>query len=159
MRVLLAAGGTAGHVNPALAIAGGICSRWPGAEIHFAGRRGGMEKKLVEQAGYAFHHIEVRGIQRSLAPRNIARNLAAAWYLAFSPGAARRILNQVKPDLVIGAGGYVSGPVLREAARMGFKTAIHEQNAYPGVTNRLLARQVDVVFAPTQSAVARLGAP
>ncbi|MDL2293972.1 undecaprenyldiphospho-muramoylpentapeptide beta-N-acetylglucosaminyltransferase [Ruminococcaceae bacterium OttesenSCG-928-D13] len=159
MRVLFAAGGTAGHVNPALAIAGGILERWPGAEIHFAGRRAGMEKRLVEQAGYAFHHIEVRGIQRSFTPRNIARNLAAAWYLALSGTAARRILKEVKPDLVIGTGGYVSGPVLREAAKLGYKTAIHEQNAYPGVTNRLLAKGADVVFAPTESAVDRLGAP
>ncbi len=159
MRVLLAAGGTAGHVNPALAIAGGIARRWPGADIHFAGRQGGMERDLVEKAGYPFHHIEVRGIQRSFAPKNIARNAAAAWYLALAPGAAARILTAVRPELVIGAGGYVSGPVLMEAARRGCKTAIHEQNAFPGVTNRLLAKRVDVVFAPTESAVGRLGAP
>lgn len=159
MRVLLAAGGTAGHVNPALAIAQGIKQRWPDAEIHFAGRRQGMEKRLVEKAGYPFHHIEVRGIQRSLSPQNMARNVAAAWHLAFAPRAARRILAAVEPDLVIGAGGYVSGPVVLEAAKQGRKTAIHEQNAFPGVTNRLLAKKVDLVFAPTQSAVERLGVP
>lgn len=159
MRVLLAAGGTAGHVNPALAIAGGMQNRWPDAGIHFAGRNGGMERRLVEQAGYPFHHIEVRGIQRSLAPKSMARNVAAAWHLAFAPGAARRILADVQPDLVIGAGGYVSGPVVQKAAQMGIKTAIHEQNAWPGVTNKLLAKRVDLVFAPTDSAVPRLGAP
>ncbi len=159
MCVLLAAGGTAGHVNPALAIARGIEARWPGAEIHFAGRKSGMEYRLVQAAGYPFHHIEVRGIQRSFSPKSIARNVAAAWRLAFAPGAARRILNEVKPDLVIGTGGYVSGPVLQAAAQMRIKTAIHEQNAWPGVTNRLLARRVDVVFAPTEGAVQRLGAP
>jgi len=159
MRVLLAAGGTAGHINPALAIAQGILQQWPGAEIHFAGRKGGMEKKLVERAGFAFHHIEVHGIQRSFTPANIARNAAAAWYLASAPRAARKILAEVKPDLVVGCGGYVSGPVVREAAKQGIKTAIHEQNALPGITNRLLAKMVDVVFAPTESAVQRLGVP
>lgn len=159
MKVLLAAGGTAGHVNPALAIAHGIERQWPEAEIHFAGREAGMERRLVQQAGYPFHHIEVRGIQRSLSPKNMARNAAAAWYLAWAPDAARRILQLVGPDLVIGTGGYVSGPVVREAAKRGYKTAIHEQNALPGITNRLLAKQVDVVFAPGETAKVRLGVP
>lgn len=159
MKVLLAAGGTAGHVNPALAIAKGIAQRWPGAEIHFAGRKTGMEYRLVTAAGYPFHHIEVHGIQRSVSPKNLARNASAAWHLLFAPGAAKKILDEVQPDLVIGAGGYVSGPVLQSAARRGYKTAIHEQNAYPGVTNRILAKDVDVVFAPTDSAVQRLGRP
>lgn len=141
MKVLLAAGGTAGHVNPALAIARGILDRWPGAAIHFAGRKSGMEYKLVKAAGYPFHHIEVHGIQRKVTPGNIARNISAMWHLAFSPVAARKILDEIKPDIVIGAGGYVSGPVLREAARMGYKTAIHEQNAYPGVTNTYLQKR------------------
>lgn len=159
MRVLIAAGGTAGHVNPALAIAAGIKEQWPGAEIHFAGRREGMERGLVARAGYPFHHIEVHGIQRSVTPENIKRNAKALWHLAFAPGKAREILKEFQPDLVVGAGGYVSGPVLREAAKMGIATAIHEQNAYPGVTNRLLAKMVDLVFAPTETAVQRLGQP
>lgn len=159
MRVLIAAGGTAGHVNPALAIAGGILERWPSAEIHFAGRREGMEYRLVTAAGYPFHHIEVQGIQRSFSPKNIVRNIKAVWHLAFASAAARKILRRVQPNLVVGAGGYVSGPVLREAAKRGYKTVIHEQNAYPGVTNRLLAKNVDIIFAPTQSAVQRLGRP
>ena len=159
MRVLLAAGGTAGHVNPALAIAAEMAHQWPEADIHFAGRKDSMEERLVTKEGYPFHPIEVRGIQRSFAPKNMARNVAAAWHLAFAPSAARRILADVKPNLVVGTGGYVSGPVLREAAKRGYKTAIHEQNAYPGVTNRILAKVVNLVFAPTQSAAERLGVP
>lgn len=159
MKILLAAGGTAGHVNPALAIAQGIKEKWPNAEIFFAGRGGGMEKRLVEQAGYPFYNIEVRGLQRSLSPKSMAKNLSAAWHLAFAPGAAKRIIKKVNPVLVVGTGGYVSGPVLQKAVQMGIKTAIHEQNAMPGITNKLLAKQVNLVFAPTQSAVARLGAP
>lgn len=159
MRVLFAAGGTAGHINPALAIAQGIQDKWPDCEIHFAGRQKGMESKLVAAAGYPFHPIEVRGIQRSFSPKSMARNMAAAWYLVQSPVAARRILKLVQPDLVIGTGGYVSGPVLQVAAKMKYKTAIHEQNAWPGVTNKLLAKTVDLVLAPAENAVQRLGMP
>ena len=140
MRVLIAAGGTAGHINPALAIAGALKKRHPDAEIHFAGRQKGMEYGLVSKAGYAFHPIEVNGIQRRLTPKNIARNLVALWHLALSGPRADAILREVKPDLVIGAGG-------------------HEQNAFPGVTNKILAKQVDLVFAAMPDAVQRLGAP
>ena len=157
--VLIAAGGTAGHINPALAIAGALKQARPDADIHFAGRREGMEYGLVTKAGYPFHHIEVNGIQRKLSLKNIARNAEALYHLALAGPRAKAILRQVKPDLVIGCGGYVSGPVVRAAAKMGIKTAIHEQNAFPGVTNKLLAKDVDVVFAASAAAVEKLGAP
>ena len=147
MRVLIAAGGTAGHINPALAIAGALKKRHPDAEIHFAGRQKGMEYGLVSKAGYAFHPIEVNGIQRRLTPKNIARNLVALWHLALSGPRAGAILREVKPDLVIGAGGYVSGPVVQAAQRRGIPTAIHEQNAFPGVTNKILAKHASAVLA------------
>lgn len=159
MRVLIAAGGTAGHINPALAIAGALKSACPEAEIHFAGRQKGMEYGLVTKAGYPFHHIEVNGIQRKLTPKNILRDIEALWHLALSGPRARAMLRQLQPDLVIGCGGYVSGPVVRCAAKMGIRTAIHEQNAFPGVTNKLLAPDVDVVFAAVPAAVEKLGAP
>ena len=94
MRVLIAAGGTAGHINPALAIAGALKKRHPDAEIHFAGRQKGMEYGLVSKAGYAFHPIEVNGIQRRLTPKNIARNLVALWHLALSGPRADAILRE-----------------------------------------------------------------
>ena len=159
MRVLIAAGGTAGHINPALAIAGALKAADPTAEIHFAGRREGMEYGLVTKAGYPFHHIEINGFQRRLNAENIVRNVIALWHLALSGPRTQKILNEVKPDLVIGCGGYVSGPVVRAAARRGIKTAIHEQNAFPGVTNKLLAKDVDVVLAASADAVEKLGAP
>ena len=157
--VLIAAGGTAGHINPALAIAGALKQARPDADIHFAGRREGMEYGLVTKAGYPFHHIEVNGIQRKLSLKNIARNAEALYHLALAGPRAKAILRQIKPDLVIGCGGYVSGPVVRAAAKMGIKTAIHEQNAFPGVTNKLLAKDVDVVFAAVEAAVQKLGVP
>ena len=159
MRVLIAAGGTAGHVNPALAIAGALRRADPAAEIHFAGRQEGMEYRLVTQAGYPFHHIEVTGFQRRPSLENLRRNLVTVWNLARSGPRCRAILKEVQPDLVIGCGGYVSGPVVRAAAKHGIKTAIHEQNAFPGVTNKLLAPEVDVVFAAVQAGADRLGAP
>ena len=159
MRVLIAAGDTAGHINPALAIAGAIQEEFPGAEVHFAGRKEGMEYGLVTRAGYPFHHIEVNGIQRRLTGENIIRNVKALWHLALSGPRAKAIIRQVQPDLVIGCGGYVSGPVVRCASKMGIKTAIHEQNAFPGVTNKLLAKGATVVFAASPAAVERLGAP
>lgn len=158
MKVLIAAGGTAGHINPALAMASVIRTHCPDAEIHFAGRRKGMEYGLVTKAGYAFHPIEVNGIQRRLTPKNVARNVVALYHLALSAPRANTILKEVQPDLVIGAGGYVSGPIVQAAARKGILTAIHEQNAFPGVTNKILAKSVDVVFAAMPDAVERLGA-
>lgn len=157
MRVLIAAGGTAGHVNPALAIAKEIEKHCPGAEIHFAGRKKGMEYGLVTKAGYPFHHIEVNGIQRKLTLRNAARNVKAMYHLALSAPCAAAILRKVQPDLVIGAGGYVSGPVVQTAAKKGILTAIHEQNAFPGITNKILAKSVDLVFVAMPDAVERLG--
>lgn len=159
MRVLIAAGGTAGHINPALAIAGAIKKADPSAEIHFAGRKEGMEYRLVTQAGYPFHHIEITGFQRRLSLNNIKRNIITLWNLALSGPKARAMMKEVQPDLVIGCGGYVSGPVVRCAAKKGIRTAIHEQNAFPGVTNKILAKQVDLVFAAMPDAVQRLGAP
>jgi UDP-N-acetylglucosamine--N-acetylmuramyl-(pentapeptide) pyrophosphoryl-undecaprenol N-acetylglucosamine transferase len=159
MRVLIAAGGTAGHINPALAIAGALKKADPSAEIHFAGRKEGMEYRLVTEAGYPFHHIEITGFQRKLSLTNIRRNCVTLWNLALSGPKARAMLREVQPDLVIGCGGYVSGPVVRCAAKRGIKTALHEQNAFPGVTNKLLAPDVDVVFAAVPAAVEKLGAP
>ena len=135
MRVLIAAGGTAGHINPALAIAGALKAADPTAEIHFAGRREGMEYGLVTKAGYPFHHIEINGFQRHLSLENIGRNIVAIWHLALSGPRTRKILNEVKPDLVIGCGGYVSGPIVRAAARR------------------------NIVLAASADAVEKLGAP
>ncbi|MEG2037049.1 MAG: glycosyltransferase, partial [Ruthenibacterium sp.] len=155
----MAAGGTAGHINPALAIAQTIREHQPDAEIFFAGRKNGMESALVKKAGYPFYNIEVSGIQRKLTPKNIARNAVAVHHLLWALPRAKAIIKEIKPDLVIGAGGYVSGPVLQVAARSGIKTAIHEQNAFPGVTNKILARHADVILAAMPDAVERLGAP
>ena len=152
MNVIIAAGGTAGHINPGLAIAEKIKKEQPDADIMFVGRKQGMEYKLVTQAGYKFGHMEVTGFQRSFSPENIKRNLITVKNLLTANRAADKILNDFKPDLVIGTGGYVSGPIVLRAAKRGIKTALHEQNAFAGVTNKLLSKNVDKVFVATEKA-------
>lgn len=146
MRVLMACGGTGGHINPALAIADIIKSKYPDAEFLFAGTPKGMEAKLVPQAGYRLETIKVAGFQRRLSLKNVGRNVKAVAYLAASGKRAKEIIDGFNPDIAIGTGGYAAGPVIRKAAKMGIPTAIHEQNAFPGVTNKLLAKEVDYVM-------------
>ena len=152
MKVIIAAGGTAGHINPGLAVAEKIKKEHPDADIMFVGRKQGMEYKLVTQAGYKFSHMEVTGFQRSFSPENIKRNLITVKNLLTANRAADKILNEFKPDLVMGTGGYVSGPIVLRAAKRGIKTALHEQNAFAGVTNKLLSKNVDKVFVATEKA-------
>ncbi len=146
MHILFAGGGTAGHINPALAIAGYVKQKHPDAKISYIGTANKLEAKLVPECGYDFYTIDVAGFQRKLTPKNIARNVSAAIKAVTSSVKARRLIKELKPDLVIGTGGYVSGPVLREAQKLGVKTAIHEQNAYPGVTTKMLAPGADCVM-------------
>ncbi len=146
MKVLFAAGGTGGHINPALAVAGVIRERYPDAEILFVGTKEKMEAKLVPAAGFNFTTIKISGFQRKLSIENIFRNIKTLWYLLTCNRQVKKILAEFKPDVVVGFGGYVSGPVVRMAAKMGIPTAIHEQNAYPGITNKALAKVVDRVM-------------
>lgn len=152
MRALIAGGGTAGHINPAIAIANKIKEQNPDAEILFAGRKKGMEARLVANAGFSFTPIEVRGFQRQFSFRNLKNNLLAIVCLVTSQFAARKIIRNFKPDVVIGTGGYVSGPVVMQASRMGIKTVIHEQNAFAGVTTKLLSPRVDVALLAVEAA-------
>lgn len=153
LRVLIACGGTGGHINPGLAIADIIKSKYPDAEFLFAGTPKGMEARLVPQAGFRLETIKVAGFQRSFSLENIGRNIKAVTYLATSGKRAKEIVAGFKPDIAIGTGGYAAGPVIRKAARMGIPSAIHEQNAYPGVTNKLLAKEVDYVMLTVKEAL------
>ena len=146
MHILFAGGGTAGHINPALAIAGYIRERHPNAHISYIGTPDKLEARLVPEKGYNFRTIEVAGFQRSLSLKNIKRNIDAAYKAVNSSFVARKILKELQPDIVIGTGGYVSGPVLREAAKLGIKNAIHEQNAFPGVTTKMLSKHTNAIM-------------
>ena len=153
MRALITGGGTGGHINPALAIASIIKEHDPEAVFLYAGTPFGMEAKLVPQAGYEFAPIKVKGFQRRLSFENIKKNIQAAAYLASSAPRANEIIKKFKPDIVIGTGGYVSGPVVRQAAKKGIPTVIHEQNAFPGVTTRILSKSVDKVMLTVKEAL------
>lgn len=146
MRVLIAAGGTAGHINPALAIADKIVNVFPSSKVLFVGRPGAMEEKLVKKAGYDFHGIKMAGLQRSLSPKNIKKNIKAAYYYAAAFSHVKKLINEFKPDICIGTGGYVCSAVLKEAAKMGIKTVTHESNSFPGLTTKLLSKTADMVF-------------
>ena len=144
MRVLMTGGGTAGHINPALTIADAIKDRYPDCEILFVGAQGRMETRLVPAAGYTIRTMKVSGFQRKLTPAAIGRNVCAAWRALTADGVAARILKDFRPDIAIGTGGYVCGPILRRAAKMGIPVLVHESNALPGVTVKMLAKYATV---------------
>ncbi len=150
-RVVFTCGGTAGHINPAIALAQLTAEKVPGAEFLFVGAERGLEKTLVPQAGYEFQTVHVSSLHRSLKPREIRHNLVSAWNLLRSPGEARRILRAFRPDVVVGTGGYASFPVVREAARMGIPTAVHESNIVPGLTTRMLEPYADRILVGFES--------
>lgn len=152
MKILFACGGTAGHINPALSVADSLCSRYPETEVLFAGNPNGMEARLIPKAGYPFAPIEIAGIQRKFSGENIARNVKALYLLARSGPRAAEIIRSFAPDIVMGTGGYVSGPIVRKAHRMKIKTITHEQNAFPGVTTKLLVPDVDRVLLAMEGA-------
>lgn len=146
MKVLFAGGGTAGHINPAIAVANYIQERHPEAELYYIGTQRGLESKLVPAAGIRFYTIDVEGFQRKLNWTNIKRNVSAASKLLSADRNARKLLQEIAPDVVMGTGGYVSGPVLREAAKLGIPCCIHEQNAFAGKANKMLAPHMDAVM-------------
>jgi UDP-N-acetylglucosamine--N-acetylmuramyl-(pentapeptide) pyrophosphoryl-undecaprenol N-acetylglucosamine transferase len=153
MRVLVTGGGTGGHVNPALAIAGNIRENRPESEIAFVGTSRGIENKLVPKEGYKLYHVEVQGFKRKLTPYN----LKSAWLALTSPGKAKKLIHEFKPDIVIGTGGYVCWPLLKAASSMGIPTAIHESNAIPGVAVKMLAHYVDRIYINFDATAAYLG--
>ncbi len=142
--MLLTGGGTAGHINPAIAIAETIRLNDPEAVIEFVGIKGGKENDLIPRAGYRLHHVRSQGIRRSLSPSNIK----AIWLALTSPYAkdTRKILDDFRPDIVIGTGGYACWPIMAAAARRGIPTAVHESNALPGLAVRRLQGKVDRIW-------------
>lgn len=151
-RILFACGGTAGHINPAIAVAGFIRSRHPEAKLLFAGNPKGMEAKLIPAAGFEFYPIEIMGFQRQLNWFNIKYNLRSVQCLIMSWSRSKKLIEEFSPDIIVGTGGYVSGPILREGAKLGIKTITHESNAFPGVTTKVLARTADKILLSVEEA-------
>ena len=152
MKILFATGGTAGHINPALAVASYIREKYPDSEILFVGTADHMESRLVPNAGFDFKTIKISGFRRSFAPKAIVHNIKTVCQLVTSNSACKKIIKDFKPDVAVGFGGYVSGPVLQTAVSMHIPTCIHEQNAYPGITNKTLAKEVDKVMLTVEDA-------
>lgn len=152
MRILLAGGGTAGHINPALAIAGYVREQEPDSEILYVGAKGGMEERLVPAANFAFRSIVISGFQRKLTVQNIGKNLKTMARLLSAGGASKKIIQEFRPDVCVGTGGYVSGPVIRQAMKLGIPALIHEQNAFPGVTNKMLSKQARYTMLAVEDA-------
>jgi len=137
-RVLISGGGTGGHIFPALAIAAAIQRRFPKADIAFVGALGRMEMEKVPAQGYKIHGLWISGIQR----KKMWKNFSLPFKVLASMQKVRKIIKEFKPDAVIGVGGYASGPLLRAAINKGIPSLIQEQNSFPGITNKILARKV-----------------
>lgn len=152
MKILLAGGGTAGHINPALAIAGYIKEKDPDTEILFIGNRDGMEQTLVKKAGFNIESIVISGFKRNFKPKSIVHNVKTVSRVFTSSAKAKKIIKEFAPDICIGTGGYVSGPVIRSAVKLGIPAIIHEQNAFPGVTTKMLSKKVNKVMLAVEDA-------
>jgi UDP-N-acetylglucosamine--N-acetylmuramyl-(pentapeptide) pyrophosphoryl-undecaprenol N-acetylglucosamine transferase len=140
-KFILSGGGTGGHIYPAIAIANELKSQFPDAEFLFVGAQDKMEMQKVPQAGYEIKGLWIAGLQRKLTLQNLMFPLKLATSLLES----RRIIKQFKPNVVIGTGGFASGPLLQAAGSAGIPTVIQEQNSFPGITNKLLSKKANAI--------------
>ena len=141
LKFILSGGGTGGHIYPAIAIANELKSRFPDAEFLFVGAKDKMEMQKVPQAGYEIKGLWIAGIQRKITKDN----LLFPFKLMNSLWKSRTIISEFKPDVVIGTGGFASGPLLQTANSKGIPTVIQEQNSYPGITNKLLSKKANKI--------------
>ena len=152
-RVIISGGGTGGHIFPAISIANEIKARNPQAEILFVGAKGGMEMTLVPKSNYEIKGVWISGIMRSFSPKNILKNLVFPYKLIVSLLQARKIVKNFNAEAVVGVGGYASGPVGRVASGRGIPLFLQEQNAYPGITNKWLAKRATRILLGNEAAM------
>lgn len=146
MRVVFTCGGTGGHINPALAVARMLRERQPDSEILFIGAEDGMESTLVPREGFRLETIRISSFERSLAPKKVWHNVKTAADIGGALRKVKSILKEFAPDVILGTGGYASFPALRQGARMGIPTAVHESNAVPGLATRMVMKHVDRIL-------------
>ena len=146
MKAIIACGGTSGHINPAISIADEIKRREPDSEILFIGTENKLEADLVPRAGYPIEFIEIRGLSRAKTLKGISDNIKTLDKFMRARRKVKKIIREFCPDVIIGTGGYVSAPVLSEAEKLKCKTVIHEQNAFAGVTTKMLSKKADRVL-------------
>lgn len=152
MKVIIAAAGTAGHINPGLAIANKIKENNQDAEIIFIGTNRGLENDLVPRSGYKLKTIEAYGFSKSISINNLKKMIKTM--KGFSQ--AKKIVEEFKPDIVIGTGGYICGAVITAAHKNKIPTVLHESNAYPGLAIRMLAKKVDTILVGFEEAKGKL---
>ena len=152
MRVIIAAAGTAGHINPGLAIANKIKQEQPNSEIIFVGTSRGLENDLVPRAGYELKTIEAYGLSKKISLDNLKKLFKTFRGL----GQAKKIVKQFKPDIVIGTGGYICGAVITAASKQKIPTLLHESNAFPGKAVKMLAKRTDTILVSFQDAKDRI---
>ena len=144
-RYLISGGGTGGHIFPALAIANKIKAENPDAKIMFIGASDKMEMRRVPEAGYPIEGLEIYGIHREKSLNGLMCNLRLPVVMLQAMRKAKKIMREFKPDLAIGVGGFASGPALKAASQLGIPTLLQEQNSYPGVTNKMLAKKAKAI--------------
>ena len=146
MKFVFTCGGTAGHINPALAVAGRLRELLPDSEMLFIGAEGKMEMELVPREGYRIEGLKITNISREHSLSGLAHNLDTIKNVAVSLHEAKKLIREFKPDAVIGTGGYVCYPVLTAAHELHIPTFVHESNAVPGLTTKMLAEHIDRVL-------------
>ena len=146
MNVVFTCGGTGGHINPAIAVANIWRERYPGDNILFIGAKDRMEEKLVPQAGYRLHTIPASGLSRGKSIQALKKNVQAIGYILQALGSCKKVLREFQADVVVGTGGYASFPALLAASQLGIPTCVHEANAMPGLTTRMIAGRADRVL-------------
>ena len=146
MNVIFTCGGTGGHINPAIAVANIWKERYPDSNILFIGSKGRIEEELVPKAGYRLHTIPASGLSRQLNWEGIKQNVRAVSYVLRSVGDCKKVIRDFKADVVVGTGGYTSFPALLAATMLGVPTCVHEANAMPGLTTRMIADRVDRIL-------------
>ena len=146
MNIVFTCGGTGGHINPAIAVANIWRERYPKDNILFIGAKDRMEEKLVPQAGYRLHTIPASGLSRGKNLQALKKNIQAVSYIFQALGSCKKVLREFQADVVVGTGGYASFPALLAASQLGIPTCVHEANAMPGLTTRMIAGRADRVL-------------
>ncbi len=146
MNVIFTCGGTGGHINPAIAVANILRERCPESRILFVGGDGGMECDLVRKAGFQLQTLDPRSFSRSFTPAGIWHNINSAVHTAVALVRAKKLIRHFQPDVIVGTGGYASFPILRMGTSMGIPTCVHESNAVPGLTTRMVCDRVSKIL-------------
>lgn len=159
MRVIFTCGGTGGHINPAIAVANLLRERYPDCAILFIGAAGEMEEKLVPQAGYSLRGLPASSFRRGLSWKALTHNVRGVSSILSAMKQCKRIIRQFQPDVIVGTGGYASFPALYMGGKLGIPTCVHEANAVPGLTTRMVADRADRILVSFQESAAHYRHP